>query len=126
MTTIIFVYNTQYIVYYDTKEAVGCRMLNESLRKVRDKNDERRINVGVSLNIPSGNHVYRKAIHAATCILLAIVILGTSIEAFGLSKAFVDVSSVTGLGVGIYWNQACTNRTFSLDWGLIQAGSKKL
>lgn len=100
-------------------------MLNESLRKARDKNNKRKVNVGVSLNIPIDNHVYRKAILTATCVLLAIVILGTSIEAFGLSKAFVEASSVKGLGVGICWNQACSNRTFSLDWGLIQAGSNK-
>jgi hypothetical protein len=100
-------------------------MLNESLGKARDKNNKRKVNVGVSLNIPIDNHVYRKAILAATCVLLAIVILGTGIEAFGLSKAFVEASSVKGFGVGIYWNQACSNRTFSLDWGLIQAGSNK-
>jgi hypothetical protein len=30
---------------------------------------------------------------------------------------------VNGVGVGIYWDQACTNRTLSLNWGYVEAGS---
>jgi hypothetical protein len=30
---------------------------------------------------------------------------------------------VNGIGAGIYWDQTCTNRTLSLDWGLLEAGS---
>jgi hypothetical protein len=30
---------------------------------------------------------------------------------------------VKGVGVGIYWDQACTNRTLLLNWGLIEGGS---
>ena len=28
-----------------------------------------------------------------------------------------------GIGVGVYWDHACTNRTLSLNWGHIKAGS---
>lgn len=28
-----------------------------------------------------------------------------------------------GIGAGIYWDEACTNRTISLNWGVIEVGS---
>jgi hypothetical protein len=30
---------------------------------------------------------------------------------------------MSGVGAGIYWDQACANRTLSLDWGLVEPGS---
>ena len=98
-------------------------MSSESISKVPDKINKRKVNFRVSLNTPNNKHVYRKAILAATCILLTIVILYTCVEAFGSSKGFVHASAVKGFGFGIYWNQACTNRTSSIDWGPIQADS---
>ena len=57
---------------------------------------------------------------------LAIVVFGIiSIGLSGSIKTIVYADSVNGLGVGIYWNQACTNRTLSLNWGPIEAGSNK-
>ena len=97
-------------------------MFCESLRKIPDKINEGIANLRAPLTIPIGNHVHRKAIFAAICIL-TIVILGVIIGDFGSSKTIVYASSVKGLGTGIYWDQACTNRTLSLDWGLIEAGS---
>jgi hypothetical protein len=32
---------------------------------------------------------------------------------------------VKGIGVGIYWNSACTNQTSSINWGLLDPGSNK-
>ena len=98
-------------------------MTSESTSKVPDKINKRKVNFRVPLNTPISNHVYRKAILAATCILLTIVILYTSVEAFGPSRGFVNASAVKGFGIGIYWDQACTNRTSSIDWGFIQADS---
>ena len=63
-----------------------------------------------------------KVILTATC-MLTIVVLGITLGIFGSSKGFVNASAVKGFGIGIYWNQACTNRTSSIDWGLIQADS---
>jgi hypothetical protein len=97
-------------------------MFYESLRKVPDKTNEGIGNSRAPLTIPTGNHVHRKVIFATICTL-AIVALGIIIGAFGSSKTIVYADSVKGFGVGIYWDQACTNRTLSLDWGLIEAGS---
>jgi hypothetical protein len=32
---------------------------------------------------------------------------------------------VKGIGVGIYWDSACTNRTSSINWGTLESGSNK-
>lgn len=66
--------------------------------------------------------VTKKTIFAVICILF-IIFLGTVIEGFGSNKSLVQANSVQGVGVGIYWDQACTNRTLSLNWGTIAAGS---
>lgn len=55
------------------------------------------------------------------CIIL-VVILGTIIMNSGSSNV-AYANSISGEGVGIYWDQGCTNRTHSLDWGLINPGS---
>lgn len=96
-------------------------MFNERLRKVSDKMNKGIANLRVPLVTPAGNQV-RKAIFATVC-LLSIVVLGAAIAGFGSNKSVVYASSVKGIGVGIYWDQACTNRTLSLDWGTLDAGS---
>jgi hypothetical protein len=60
-----------------------------------------------------------------TICILTIVILGALTENFGSNKNLVNAGPVKAFGVGIYWDQACTNRTLSLDWGSIEAGSNK-
>jgi len=97
-------------------------MLHARLRKTTDKINEATVNLSGPLATPIGKHINRKAVFAATC-LLTIVALSAIIIGFGSSKSIVYASSVNGLGVGIYWDQACTNRTRSLDWGAIEAGS---
>ena len=92
------------------------------LRKTPDKINEATVKLRGLLATPIGKHINRKAIFAATC-LLTIVVLSAIIIGFGSSKSVVYASSVKGRGVGIYCDQACTNRTLSLDWGAIEAGS---
>ncbi|MGO8807018.1 MAG: hypothetical protein ACLQO7_10540 [Candidatus Bathyarchaeia archaeon] len=70
----------------------------------------------------TGKEVNKKGMFVAVC-LLSIIVLGVAIAGFGSDKSIVYASSVNGLGVGIYWDQTCTNRTLSLDWGTIEAGS---
>ena len=96
-------------------------MFRESLRKVPDGIKRGIANLRAPLTIPNGNHVRRKVILAAVSIS-TIVFLGVIIGALGSSKIIVYASSVEGFGTGIYWDQACTNRTLSLDWGLVGEG----
>jgi hypothetical protein len=65
----------------------------------------------------------KKITLAATCLLF-IIFFSAVIGGFGSNKNFVHASSVQGRGVGIYWDQACTNRTLLLSWGSVDAGSK--
>jgi len=97
-------------------------MHSKSLRKMPDKITEGKLSLKMPSTNPNGNHIHRKVILAAICIL-TIVVVGATIGSFGSSKTIAYGSSVQGRGAGIYWNQACTNSTLSLNWGLIKAGS---
>lgn len=52
-----------------------------------------------------------------------VVILGTITGLFNASKNVH--ANVVGFGVEIYWDQDCTNRTLSFDWGSISPDSNK-
>jgi len=77
----------------------------------------------LSFSIRIGNHVHRIAIFATMCILIA-VILGTITGSFNANKT-VHANSVRGFGAEIHWDQGCTHRTLSFDWGSIEPGSNK-
>ncbi len=53
-----------------------------------------------------------------------LVILGTITGLFNASET-VHANSVRGSGAEIYWDQGCTSRTLSFDWGSIEPGLKK-
>ena len=97
-------------------------MFCENLRKILDKINEGIVNLKASSAIPNSSDIHRKAIFAAMCIL-TIVVLGAIIGDFGSSKTIAYAGSVKSFGTGIYWDQACTKKTLSLDWGLIEGGS---
>lgn len=52
-------------------------------------------------------------------------ILGTVSSLMQTNSTISNTGSVKGVGVGIYWNSACTNQTSKIDWGLIDPGSAK-
>ncbi len=62
---------------------------------------------------------------SATLCLLTIVVLATITGGFGSFKSFVRADYVKGTGVGIYWDQACTNTTLAFEFGQINPGSNK-
>jgi hypothetical protein len=97
-------------------------MFWHSLRKASNKTNERMANLKVPFPIRISNHVHRRVAFAIACAIMVIV-LGSIIGNFSSSKTFVHADSVKGLGAGIYWNQACTNRTLSLDWRTQEPGS---
>jgi len=77
----------------------------------------------LSFSIRIGYHVHRRAIFAIMCIVM-VATLGTITGLFNASKT-VHANSVVGFGAEIYWDQDCTNRTLSFDWGSIEPGSNK-
>jgi hypothetical protein len=56
-----------------------------------------------------------------SCVL-ATGVLGTALSATQTSRVISNVGSVKGVGVGIYWDSACTNRTSSINWGMLDPG----
>ena len=65
------------------------------------------------------------ALMFATICIVLFVTLGTITGLFDASKTVSYADSVKGLGVGIYWDQDCTNGTLSHDWGSIEPGSSQ-
>jgi len=96
-----------------------------NLRKVTDKIRQTKANPKTPFSIPSSNNAHRKAVFAIVCILM-VVTMGTSIENSKSNKAFAHADSVTGIGVGIYWDQSGTNKTLTLDWGQLAPGSNNI
>ena len=56
---------------------------------------------------------------------LATGIFGTALSLLQTNRTIPNAGSVKGIGVGIYWDSACTNRTSSINWGLLDPGSNK-
>lgn len=45
---------------------------------------------------------------------------------FQTSRTVSSEGSVKGIGVGVYWDSACTNSTSSINWGFLDPGSNKI
>ena len=94
-------------------------MFWQSLGKVPTKVDERIVHSKSPFPIQINNRVHGRAVYATICIIL-VVILGTIIVNSGSSRTIASAYSMRGIGVGIYCDQGCTNRTLSLDWRQIE------
>jgi hypothetical protein len=88
------------------------------LRKVPNKVNERISKSKGSFAIRIDNRIHRRVVFASIICIFLVVILG-----FINSGTVAYAGSIGGVGVGIYWDQFCTNRTLSLHWGLINPGS---
>jgi hypothetical protein len=89
-------------------------MFWQGLRKVPKKSMKEFHNQRGSFAIRIGNRIHRRVVFASIMCIFLVVILG-----FINSGTVAYAGSIGGVGVGIYWDQACTNRTLSLHWGLI-------
>ena len=56
---------------------------------------------------------------------LAIGILDNVLSLIQTDETISSIGSVKGIGVGIYWDSACTNQVSSINWGVIDPGSNK-
>ncbi|MGE5533047.1 MAG: hypothetical protein ACM3UN_01710, partial [Bacillota bacterium] len=97
-------------------------MFQKNLKETLNNTNKPLTKAKTSSTLPNQVHFTKKAILAATCLLLTILLL-TSVGGLGSNLIFVQANSIQGVGVGIYWNQVCSNRTLSLDWGSIKTGS---
>lgn len=53
------------------------------------------------------------------------IVLATMTMVYAATNMFTlhSTGTVKGIGVGIYWDSACTNRVTSIDWGLADPGT---
>ena len=56
---------------------------------------------------------------------LAIGMFGNTLSLVQTSRTIPNSGSLKGIGVGVYWDSACTNRTSSISWGALEPGSNK-
>ncbi len=62
----------------------------------------------------------------AITALIASVIAATSVMALLTTQRTISgAGAIKAVGVGVYWDSACTNETSSLDFGLLEAGGSK-
>jgi hypothetical protein len=52
-------------------------------------------------------------------------IFGAALSLLQTNRTISNAGSVKGIGVGIYWDSACTNRTSSINWGMLDPSSNK-
>ena len=65
----------------------------------------------------------RKKAVIITCALSTMILIGT-VGNFIPKPNVVQAANIEGIGVGIYWNQNCTNKTLTLNWGNITPNSE--
>jgi hypothetical protein len=56
---------------------------------------------------------------------LLVGLLENSSSLIQTSKTVPSGGSVKGVGVGIYWDNMCTNTASSINWGVLDPGSNK-
>ena len=62
---------------------------------------------------------------AVALVLYTLVLgaLGPVISATQTDRTIPNAASVKTIGVGVYWDQACSNRVTSINWGVVEPGS---
>ena len=63
---------------------------------------------------------------AAVALILYTAVLGALgpvMSAVQSSRTISNAGSVKAIGVGVYWDQACSNPVTSISWGTIDPGS---
>ena len=59
----------------------------------------------------------------AICVFSALVY--TSVSMYLFSATISSRGAVKALGVGVYWDKACSNSVSYIDWGIVDPGSQK-
>jgi hypothetical protein len=65
-------------------------------------------------------------ISAAVALILYTAflgVLGPAMSAVQSNRTISNAGSVKAIGVGVYWDQACSNPVSSISWGTIDPGS---
>lgn len=68
----------------------------------------------------------RMVVGAAVALILYTAVLGAlgpAMSAVQSNRTISNAGSVKAIGVGVYWDQACSNPVTSISWGTIDPGS---
>lgn len=57
--------------------------------------------------------------------LLVVSIVGVAASLLQTSVSIPNAGAVKAVGVGVYWDSTCTNRTTAFIWGTLTPGSSK-
>ncbi len=70
-----------------------------------------------------GERIVATATLALVVYMLSLCLIGPVMSAVQTDRTVSNVGAVKAVGVGVYWDQACTNMVTSIDWGTIEPGS---
>jgi len=70
-----------------------------------------------------GERIVAIAALALVVYILSLCLIGQVISALQSNETISNVGAVKAIGVGVYWDQTCTNTVTSIDWGTIEPGS---
>lgn len=73
----------------------------------------------------SGSRILLMVSLAFVLGVLLIGLLENSSSLIQTSRTVPSGGSVKGVGVGIYWDNTCTNTASSINWGVLDPGSNK-
>jgi hypothetical protein len=62
---------------------------------------------------------------AIYALVMTIIAISTVTALLTTQRTIQGSGSIKGVGLGIYWDPACTNTTSSLDFGQLEPGSSK-
>jgi len=57
--------------------------------------------------------------------VLALSLVGQVLSAVQTSRTVSNAGAVKAIGVGVFWNNECTDPLSSIDWGILEPGSSK-
>ena len=70
-----------------------------------------------------GERIVAVAALALVVYILSLCLIGQVLSAVQTNRTVSNVGAVKAIGVGVYWDQTCTNTVTSIDWGIIEPGS---
>ncbi len=70
-----------------------------------------------------GERIVAIAALALVVYISSLCVIGQVMSAVQTNRSISNVGAVKAIGVGVYWNQSCTNTVTSIDWGTIEPGS---
>jgi len=70
-----------------------------------------------------GERIVAIAALALVVYILTLSLIGPVMSTVQTNRTISNAGAVKAIGVGVYWDQACTNAVTSINWGTIEPGS---